>query len=147
MNRHILIVDDDAIIRQILSTHLSARGYHCQLANDGKEALAILAKGQVEVLITDLEMPHLDGIALLKAVRTQGLITRCIVVTGYATISNLTACLREGATALISKPLTDLQPLDEAVDQAFEQMRRWADQLSTIIQLRQTKAPEGHDAR
>lgn len=143
MNR-ILIVDDDATIRLILQAHLSSRGFDCRLAADGTEALAILASCHIQVLITDLEMPGMSGIELLHAVRIQGLITRCVVVTGYSTVGNLTACLREGVVALVPKPLDDLAPLDRAVDQAFEQMQRWADQMGAIVRLRPT--PPEHPA-
>ena len=136
MKRQILIVDDDATIRALLETHFTARGFTCQVASEGNGALAILRGGQIQVLITDLDMPGIDGVTLLRSVRTLGLMTRCVVVTGYATITNLTACLREGAVALVPKPLDNLVPLDQAVEQAFEQMQRWSDQMSAIIRLR-----------
>jgi len=136
MNRNILIVDDDAAIRFLLKTHLTARGYACEEASDGASALSVLDREQTEILVTDLEMPDISGLELLAAVRTRGLMTRCVVVTGYATIANMTACLREGAVALVPKPLTDLAPLDQAVDEAFAQIQRWTMQMKAIISLR-----------
>ena len=136
MSAQILIVDDDATIRLILKAHFTSRGFTCSVASEGAEALEILKRGRIQVLVTDLEMPGVDGLALLRAVRTQGLITRCVVITGYASVSNLTGCLREGAFALVPKPLNDLAPLDQAVDQALALMQRWADQMSAIVRLR-----------
>jgi len=136
MSRNILIVDDDPIIRFLLKTHLTARGYTCTDVSDGASALSVLDLGQTQILVTDLEMPGISGLELLAAVRTRGLITRCVVVTGYATIANMTACLRAGAVALVPKPLTDLAPLDQAVDEAFAQMQRWTMQMKAIIRLR-----------
>ncbi len=136
MGRQLLIVDDDEVIRLMLESHFRIRGYTCQTAIDGNTALAILSRGQIQVLITDLDMPGMDGIALLRAVRKQGLFTRCVVVTGYATISNLTSCLREGAVGLVPKPLTTYTVLDEVVDLAFTQMQRWVDQMTAIVRLR-----------
>jgi CheY-like chemotaxis protein len=144
MSRSILIVDDDAIIRLLLQTHFTRRGFTCIMAGDGAEALAVLEHRRVDVLITDLDMPGLDGLGLLEAVRTRGLITRCVVVTGYATLGNLTLCLREGASALIPKPLADLTSLDQAVDEAFAQMQRWTDQINAIMRLR--PQPDGTGA-
>lgn len=136
MSRELLIVDDDEVIRLLLESHFRTRGFSCQTASSGNEALAILSHGQIQVLITDLDMPGMDGIALLRAVRKKGLFTRCVVVTGYATISNLTSCLREGAVGLVPKPLTTYTVLDEVVDLAFTQMQRWVDQMTTIVRLR-----------
>jgi CheY-like chemotaxis protein len=136
MNRQLLIVDDDEVIRLVLESHFRTRGFICQTASSGNEALSILNRGQIQVLITDLDMPGMDGIALLRAVRKQGLFTRCVVVTGYASISNLTSCLREGAVGLVPKPLTTYSTLDEVVDLAFTQMQRWVDQMSAIVRLR-----------
>jgi CheY-like chemotaxis protein len=136
MNRQLLIVDDDEVIRLLLESHFRTRGFTCQTASSGNEALAILCRGQIQVLITDLDMPDMDGIALLRAVRKQGLFTRCVVVTGFASISNLTSCLREGAVGLVPKPLTTYTVLDDVVDSAFTQMQRWVDQMTAIVRLR-----------
>lgn len=140
MKRRLLIVDDDAATRLLLERHFTARGFACQVASDGQTALALLQAGQIHVMITDLQMPGMDGIALLRSVRMLDLLTRCVVITGYVTISNLTACLREGAVALIPKPLNELAPLEQAVDQAFAQMQRWKDDMSAIIRLRPPSA-------
>lgn len=136
MTRQILIVDDDATIRLLLQAHFVSRGFACSVAGNVSDAMGILVLGLTQVLITDLEMPEGNGVELLQAIRSQGLITRCVVVTGYATIGNLTACLREGAVALVPKPLDDFAPLDQAVDEALAQMQRWTDQMSAIVRLR-----------
>jgi two-component system, NtrC family, nitrogen regulation response regulator GlnG len=137
---HLLIVDDDITIRHLLLAHLSSRGFDCSVAEDGRAALGILDSSTVDILLTDLEMPGMDGLTLLREVRERGLYTRCVVITGYATIANLTGCLREGACALIPKPFDDLSVLDRAVDQAVEQMQSWNKQLHAIIQLRPGRA-------
>ncbi len=136
MPQTILIVDDDAAIRLLLRSHLESKGYTCAVASDGTEALVMLGKTQYHLLITDLDMPGMGGIELLQAVRSRGLITRCLVVTGYATIGNLTACLREGAVALVPKPLRTFDLLDQAVALAFEQTRLWAVQMKAIVAMK-----------
>lgn len=136
MTRQLLIVDDDESIRRMLASHFTDRGFDCSVAQDGIEALGILGDGQTQVMITDLDMPRMNGVALLRAVREKGLCTRSIELTGYATIGNLTACLQEGAMVLLPKPLPSFEPLDHAVDQAFEQVQGWVDQISAILRLR-----------
>lgn len=136
MPRHLLIVDDDEALRVMLETHFGDQGIVCTGAQDGAEALTILRRCQIQVMLTDLDMPGMDGISLLRAVRENGLYTRAIVLTGYATVGNLTACLREGALALMPKPLPSFAELDRAVDLAFEQVEGWMDQLTRIVSLR-----------
>lgn len=136
---HILFVDDDDIILQLLSIRFRGRGFRCSTANSGSEALDILARQRVHVLVTDLQMPGMDGIELLHQIHERGIITRSVVVTGYASLANLTACLREGAVALVPKPLGDLTELDRAVDQAMSVVSAWMRQMDAIIQLRQPR--------
>lgn len=131
----LLIVDDDPTLRTLLLEHYDSRGCHCEVAANGQEALPLLASGRFHVLVTDLDMPCMDGLALLKAVREQGLITRSVVITGYATLANLTSCIRQGALALVPKPI-DLAVLDEAVDQAVAMMRRWTEQIGAILRMK-----------
>ena len=150
MPKTILIVDDDAAIRLLLRAHLEATGYVCTEADGGVEALALLGKSQYYLLITDLDMPGMSGIELLQEVRHRGLITRCLVVTGYVSIGNLTACLREGAVALVPKPLLTFDLLDQAVALAFEQTHLWTAQMKAIVQMKSTPSalePRGSDAR
>jgi DNA-binding NarL/FixJ family response regulator len=109
-----------------------------------------LAKSQINLLITDLDMPGMGGVELLQEVRSRGMITRCIVVTGYATIGNLTACLREGAVALVPKPLRSFDLLDQAVALAFEQTRMWVVQMKAIVAMKTEPSelePRRTDAR
>ena len=136
MGTHILIVDDEPIIRHLLEAHFSSRGFHCQIAGDGLAALTILGQGKIKVMVTDLEMPGMDGLHLIRTMRARGFITRSVVITGYASVGNLTACLREGAVALVPKPLHDMQLLDRAVDQAIEQLDSWSKQMHAIARMR-----------
>lgn len=133
---HLLIVDDDQTIRMLLNAFFIGQGFRCSVASDGVEALKIFGVGTVDILITDLAMPGMDGLTLLRNVRERGTTTRCIVMTGYATLGNLTDCLRQGALALVPKPLGDLTQLSRAVLQAKEQLEDWITQLNTIVALR-----------
>lgn len=133
----ILAVDDDPVLRQALQAWLAARGHQCQVAASGAEALELCLRRAPDVLITDLVMPGMGGLALLSALRAQGLLTRCIVLTGYATIANLTACLREGAVALVPKPLDEPTRLYQAVDHALAQLALWRAQMAEILHRRE----------
>lgn len=136
MSRHLLIVDDDDAIRQVLEMNFTGRGITCALAQNGIEALAVLRRGQIHLMVTDLDMPEMDGLTLIRTAREKGLCARSIVLTGYATIGNLTACLQEGALEILPKPLPSFEPLNRAVDRAFEQMQGWSEQMNAIMRLR-----------
>jgi len=68
---HILIVDDDRSIRQILQKAFEKEGLECSAASGGEQALAIMQAKEFDVIITDLHMPGLDGIGLLKQINAQ----------------------------------------------------------------------------
>lgn len=69
MAKQIMTVDDSPSVRQMVAFALETAGYQVVQAGDGKEALAALAKGPVDLIVTDLNMPNLNGIDLIKAVR------------------------------------------------------------------------------
>ncbi len=141
MPRQLLIVDDDESIRQLLELNFTERGIECVSAANGAEALAILRRGQIHLMITDLDMPGMDGVTLMRTAREKGLYVRSIVLSGYATVGNLTACLQEGALELLPKPLKSIDLLNRAVDRAFEQIQGWVDQMNAIVRLRSPTNP------
>lgn len=67
----ILVVDDEARIRKLVSTFLERRGYLVQTASDGQEAIALIEANQPQLIITDINMPHLSGLELIKWVRAK----------------------------------------------------------------------------
>jgi len=69
MAKRVMTVDDSATVRQVLNMTLEGAGYEVVEAVDGKDALVKLAEGQVDILVTDLNMPNMDGISLIKEVR------------------------------------------------------------------------------
>lgn len=131
----ILVVDDAPIIRTLVIGHLQQRGFLALPAGDGQEALGVLANRRVDLLITDLDMPQLDGHALLEAVQDQYPLMRRVVMTGYTTIENALDALKLGATGFVPKPI-DLAVLDQVVDLAVAEMRGWMRQLAAIRKLR-----------
>ena len=133
MPKTILIVDDVPELRKFLALHVQSRGYRALTAGDGREAVEILLREHVAVVITDLEMPAMDGLALLEFIRQRAYITRSIVITGHTTLGNLTSCFQEGAVACLPKPVNTTR-LDRAIDQAFEQVDDWVRQIQDIRQ-------------
>jgi len=102
--RHILIVDDDPLIRNLLQSSVEAFGYRCTTAQDGQEAVELLQRNEFAMVVTDMTMPRLDGMALLKHVREYYPRTDVIVVTGYTETFSYTEVIKAGASDFISKP-------------------------------------------
>lgn len=105
MATRILIVDDDDIMRESLVTVLTARGFDCAQAANGEEALAQLQQSEFEVVITDIEMPEMNGIALLEAANQLLAKTSFIFITAHASIHTAIEALRKGAYDYLLKPL------------------------------------------
>ena len=102
----ILIADDDSKARTPLSAILEAEGYAVDAVDDGQKALDLLADGSYGVVLADLKMPKVDGIALLKAMRERQIPTEFVMITGEGTTDVAIQAIREGAADYIEKPLT-----------------------------------------
>ncbi|MBA3656492.1 MAG: sigma-54-dependent Fis family transcriptional regulator [Gemmatimonadaceae bacterium] len=101
----ILIADDERSIVEGLRAILSDEGYEVAVAFDGQKALDMLSEDSYGVLLADLKMPKLDGLAILKQLQQKGIPTECIIVTGQATVDSAVQAMREGAYDYIEKPL------------------------------------------
>ena len=124
MSLCILVVDDEADIRELLSRHFGYLGFHIETASNGREALEILGAKKIDILISDIMMPEMNGVELLKVVRNDYPLVRSIMITGYVTLENALACMRFGADSCVFKPL-DLPLLEAAVREAEEKIRYW----------------------
>lgn len=125
----LLIVDDEAAIRSSLDRHFRLKGYSTDTAGNGREAADKLARKPYEVVISDIMMPEMDGIELLRLIRDEYPMTRVIMITGYVTLDNALACLRRGAETVIFKPLEDLAELDRGVETAVAFLEHWHQKL------------------
>ena len=128
----ILIVDDEEEIRKTLSRHFRFDGYDVDTAANGLEALGILNQKRMEVVITDIMMPKMNGIQLLREIRNQYPMIHTIVITGYVTMENLLAAWRQGADTCIFKPFNDLKEMEAAVTGAVENLRTWQQKLREL---------------
>ncbi len=116
--RRILVVDDQESMRVLLQDMLSVMGYEVSVAEGGEEALATMAGGRFDLVLTDLNMPGMDGSALLKAVKADYPGVPVIIITGYGTFHTEKRVMREGADGYISKPCT-LAKLEHTISSVF----------------------------
>src|SRR5690349_12401079 len=101
---HVLIVDDELNIRRVLAAMLARAGYEVTTAEDGEQALAVLHKTPVHVVVTDLVMPRLGGMELLQRVATEFPDVPVIMITAHGTVDSAVAALKAGAFDYITKP-------------------------------------------
>jgi DNA-binding NtrC family response regulator len=101
----ILIADDEQSITTGLSAILSDEGYDVEVVNDGQKALDKLTSDSFGLVLADLKMPKLDGMAILKELQTRQIPTECIIITGQATVDSAVQAMRQGAYDYIEKPL------------------------------------------
>ena len=113
----ILIVDDEPSMRMALSESLISCGYSVDTAIDGQDALIKLSKNNFKLVITDLRMPKLGGMEVLKSIKRDSPATHVIVITAYGTINTAIEAMKEGASEFIMKPfsLEDLEGVVQAV--------------------------------
>lgn len=136
---HILIVDDEENIRLMLKRHFRFLGYEVEDRENGAEAIKLLDEKRFEVVISDINMPKMNGIEFLKRVKRECPMTHCIMITGYVTMQNVLTCMRYGADTCIFKPLEDMTELEEAVKNAVNQLKKWQVKLKTMIQMKPEK--------
>ena len=103
-NYRILIVDDNKDLRAIIKEYLSDNGDVIEGACDGKDALDKYLKKPYDLIITDLNMPELTGIELIKRIRKQSDVTEFIIITGYASLDSAVESIKAGAFDYIVKP-------------------------------------------
>lgn len=101
---HILLVDDEGPLLQSLRRATLARGIAVDTATDGRRAWQLLQQRPYDLVVTDLRMPHMDGLELLGHLHAHQPTTRVIVMTGYASLDAAVECLRKGAVDFLTKP-------------------------------------------
>jgi two-component system response regulator PilR (NtrC family) len=128
----LLIVEDDAHLRETLATFLTRAGYDVAQAHDGREALESLDKEAPDLVLTDIHMPDLDGLALLAEVKTRYPETIVIMMTAFSSIDSAVEAMRRGAEDYLSKPL-QLADARMSVERALERrtLRARVAQLET----------------
>jgi len=122
VNAKILIADDEQAITSGLSAILADEGYTVDIAGDGQKALERLSSESYGVVLADLKMPKVDGLALLRELQQNQIPTECIIITGQATVDSAVQAMQQGAYDYIEKPLNaeKLNRLKALIPKALE---------------------------
>lgn len=116
--KRVLVVDDEANMRRVLEIMLSRRGYRTLSAEDGRQALAMAQEHPVDLVISDLRMPGMSGIELLRELRAAGNDLPLIIITAQGTIESAVEAMRLGACDYLLRPF-DNEALDVAIGRVF----------------------------
>ena len=118
----ILVVDDDEFVCSSLKWLLTDDGYAVETATDGKSALVTLSRQTFDLVLTDLMMPDVDGLAVLREVKRVSPNTAVIILTGYGTLEAAMTALKDGAYDFLTKPCDDGE-MRYKIQGALEQKR------------------------
>ena len=118
----ILVVDDNRELREILEEYLRGEGDNVEGANNGKEALEKYRDNYYDLIITDLNMPELAGMELIKTIQQENEITEFVIITGYASMDSAVEAIKIGAFDYIVKPFR-MEELKVVVKNVREKVR------------------------
>ncbi len=104
LNKKLLVIDDEANMRHMLSALLAGHGYSVQAAENGSEALELLGAGEYDYVLCDIRMPVMDGMAFLQAVKNAGHSVPVIMMSAFGTVDLALKAMKQGAYDYISKP-------------------------------------------
>jgi len=139
MENSILLVDDEAGIRTVLGISLADMGYRVVTAENGRDALDIFEKQKPSIVLTDIKMPEMDGIELLRRVKELSPDTEVIMITGHGDMELAIKSVKYAATDFVAKPIND-EILEIALQRARErienrrQLNEYTQRLEQLVQ-------------
>ncbi|MCG6911398.1 MAG: response regulator [Deltaproteobacteria bacterium] len=115
----ILLVDDEEIFTNNMSRLLNSRGYRVTAVNRGSTAIDALEEASFDVIVLDLKMPGMDGIATLQEIKKLGLFTETLILTGHGSIDTALEAIKLGAYDYLTKPC-EIDELVEKIEGAWK---------------------------
>ncbi len=116
---HILVVDDDQSLREFLEIFFLREGYDIKIAASAEEAIQIMAESKIDLVLSDVRLPGIDGVKFLKKIKAEYPSIPVILITAFASMDTAVAAMKEGAWDYLTKPF-HLDELREVVKQALE---------------------------
>jgi CheY-like chemotaxis protein len=131
-------VDDDPQITRLVEAHLESFGFEVTAIHDPREVIQNIPKLEQRVVLLDIDMPRINGLELLKELKSFDGGILAVMLTGIVTQTTVFRSLRLGAEACFFKPLTDPLPLVDALTDCFRKLDRWWNTLDELVQRRKT---------
>lgn len=133
METKILIVDDEEGITNSLVRYFRMHDYNVDGVNSPVKALEMIHNENYMIVISDIMMPEMSGIEMLRRIKDFNGMIQVIMMTGVVTIENVLSCLRYGANDCYLKPLDDLSVIKDAVDSASSKLNKWENLIKQMI--------------
>ena len=134
--RHVLVIDDDAVVGRSFDRVLSGKGYEVDTALNGEEGLRDMDTQNYDVVFTDIKMPGMDGLEVAERIRAKCPWTPVVVITGYGTEENEARASILGVSGFVRKPLTP-EMIESVTLKALEK---------PAVELEAANEPEAHEA-
>jgi len=138
MQETVLLVDDEEGIRTVLSIAIRDAGYKVMTASNGIEALEVLEKNEIPLIVSDIKMPGMDGLELLQRIKKDWPDSEVIMITGHGDMDSAIESLRRGAGDFITKPFHE-DALEIALERALQkivirdQLREYTENLEHLV--------------
>ena len=126
----LLIVDDEVELLKSLALHFELDGFEVTTTADPFEAVRLMRDELFNLVITDIRMPTMSGVDLLKELRRINPLANIFIITGYSNMSYVVECLAGGACDYFAKPLSDLDSFIRSVGDARRRIERWQAAMS-----------------
>ncbi len=128
----LLVVDDEPTQRRMISEYLVEQGHRVREAGEGEEALRLLGNARPDLVLTDVRLPGIDGVELLRRARKQGCDAEFLVMTAFVTVENAVEAMRAGAYDYLTKPIS-LEALDAAIARVQKKRRAAAEPAAAPV--------------
>lgn len=143
VSRRILHVDDDPQLTAMVTKRLRHFGYEVAAMHDPCHVIQQLPQVEQRVMLLDIDMPRINGLDLLKEIKTFDGGILVVMLSGLVTMQTVLESLRLGAEACFFKPVTDIEPMADALAGCFRKLDRWWSTLDDLLSRRKvyTDAP------
>ena len=134
----ILVVDDEEGVRSVVKTYLEYLDLTIKTASDGVEALKLVERESFDVILTDVLMPHMDGLTLIDEVRKVQPDIEIVIMTGYASVNTAVEAVKKNVFDYIIKPFKNMQAVYNTLYRAIERKRMIQERKTLIDDLKRT---------
>ncbi|MBF0528382.1 MAG: response regulator [Deltaproteobacteria bacterium] len=131
----LLVVDDEKDITDLLVRHFMFLGYDITACNDPKTALKMIEEGAYNIVISDIVMPGMTGLELLRKIKEYNGGIHVVLMTGYVTMHHILTAMRLGAVTVFFKPLKELDQLEATIQECINKINHWRNILKELGNL------------